>query len=300
MLVKKCINAVLKGRQLGILIWFKRGFTLFFTRSFLSVIKVLPVRLQVLIRSKVSVTKKLDFEKCDIVLSVESDLEYTTRLRSCAKEPEMAQWFETFFKEGDTFYDVGANVGAYSLMASKMFDGKVKVYAFEPGFPNFAQLSKNIFINNSQESIIPMQIALSDQTEISIFHYSNLTPGGALHALGKPIDYKGEFFSPVCKQPVIAFRLDDFITLFNLPAPNHIKIDVDGIEFKILRGSQQTLCGPMLRSLMVEIDEANSETPKMIQFLRDQGFAIHSKHRYVEGGHAGPASRLFNYLFQKK
>ena len=137
-------------------------------------------------------------------------------------------------------------------------------------------------------------------TEISIFHYSNLIPGGALHALGEPIDYKGEFFDPVFKQPIIAFRLDDFITLFSLPTPNHIKIDVDGIEFKILRGSQQTLCGPMLRSLMVEIDEANSETPKMIKFLRDQGFAIHSKHRYVEGGHAGPASRLFNYLFQKK
>lgn len=252
-----------------------------------------------LIKSNVNVTKKLDFEKRDIFLNVESSLEYTTRLCSCAKEPEMAIWFEIFFKEGDIFYDIGANVGAYSLMASKMFEGKVKVYAFEPGFPNFSQLSKNILINNSQESVIPLQIALADQTGISTFHYSNLIPGGALHALGEPVDYQGELFKPVLKQQVIAFRLDDFINIFNIPTPNHIKIDVDGIEFKILRGAAQTLCKPTLRSLMVEVDEANPEARKMIQFLSDQGFAVHSKHKYVDGGDTGPSSKLFNYLFQK-
>jgi hypothetical protein len=145
-----------------------------------------------------------------------------------------------------------------------------------------------------------MQIALSDQTEISVFHYSNLIPGGALHALGKPIDYKGDFFKPICEQWIMVFRLDEFITLFNLPTPNHVKIDVDGIEFKILRGAQQMLCRPMLRSLMVEVNELNPEVPEMINFLRDQGFIINSKYRYVEGNHTGPASKLFNYLFEKK
>jgi len=299
MFVKVFLKTILTEHQFKILIRFKKGFTLFLTRLFLSLIKILPVRLQLLIKSSVNVTKKLDFKKCDIFLNVESHLEYTIRSFSCAKEPEMANWFETFFREGDVFYDIGANVGPYSLVASKMFEGKIKVYAFEPGFPNFSQLSKNIFINNSQESVIPMQIALSDQTRIGIFHYSNLIPGGALHTLGEPIDYKGEVFKPIFKQPIIAFRLDDFITLFNIPTPNHIKIDVDGIEFKILRGAEQTLRGPTLRSLMVEIDEANPEATKMIQFLYDQGFSIQSQYKYVEGGHTGPASKLFNYLFKK-
>ena len=299
MFVKVFLKTILTERRFEIWIRFKRGFTLFLTRLLLSLIKILPVRLQVLIKSSLNVTKKMDFKKCDIFLNVESLLEYTTRSFSCAKEPEMANWFETFFREGDVFYDIGANVGPYSLVASKMFEGKIKVYAFEPGFQNFSQLSKNVFINNSQESIIPVQIALSDQTGIGIFHYSNLIPGGANHALGEPIDYKGELFETVFKQPIIAFRLDDFITLFNIPTPNHIKIDVDGIEFRILRGAEQTLRRTTIRSLMVEINEANPEATKMIQFLYDQGFAIHSKHKYVEGGDSGPASKLFNYLFQK-
>src|SRR4030042_1462024 len=142
MFVKVFLKTILTEHQFKILIRFKKGFTLFLTRLFLSLIKILPVRLQLLIKSSVNVTKKLDFKKCDIFLNVESHLEYTIRSFSCAKEPEMANWFETFFREGDVFYDIGANVGPYSLVASKMFEGKIKVYAFEPGFPNFSQLSK--------------------------------------------------------------------------------------------------------------------------------------------------------------
>ena len=55
---------------------------------------------------------------------MDSDIEYDTRLRSCAKEPEMEEWFGKFFKEGDAFFDIGANVGSYSLMAAKLLDGK--------------------------------------------------------------------------------------------------------------------------------------------------------------------------------
>jgi FkbM family methyltransferase len=222
----------------------------------------------VFLKSSINVTRKLDYKKSDIYLSIESDIEYSTRLASCAKEPEMITWFEKFFKEGDVFYDIGANIGAYSLVVSKLFNGKIKVYAFEPGFSNFGQLSKNIFINNCQESIIPLQIALSDQTGIDVFNYSNLTPGGALHALGEPTSYDGETFVPVFKQSIIAYQLDDFIRSFNIPAPNHVKIDVDGIEFKILQGAQGVLREFTSKSLMVEIDEDNPQTQLILWGLR--------------------------------
>jgi FkbM family methyltransferase len=211
----------------------------------------------------------------------------------------MITWFEKFFKVGDVFYDIGANIGAYSLVASKLFNGKIQVYAFEPGFSNFGQLSKNIFINNCQESIIPLQIALSDRTGIDVFNYSNLTPGGALHALGEPTSYNGEIFEPVFKQPIMAFQLDDLIRSFNIQLPNHVKIDVDGIEFKIIKGAQQLLREPRFKTLMVEIDEANPETQSIVNFLKDRGFTVDSKHKYAGGGQTGPASKLYNYLFRK-
>jgi hypothetical protein len=144
-----------------------------------------------------------------------------------------------------------------------------------------------------------LQIALSDQTGIDVFNYSNLTPGGALHALGEPTSYDGETFVPVFKQSIIAYQLDDFIRSFNIPAPNHVKIDVDGIEFKILQGAQGVLREFTSKSLMVEIDEDNPQTQLMVNFLKDLGFSLHSKHKYAAGGIMGPASKLYNYLFHK-
>lgn len=278
---------------------FKKFLGLTISRLFVGFVKILPVRLQVLIKSNLVVMEKLDSEKCEIFLNIESDVEYSTRLRSCAKEPEMTAWFEAFFKEGDVFYDIGANVGAYSLIAAHLFDGKVKVYAFEPGFPNFSQLSKNIYINKSGESIVPLQVALSDQTGISVFNYNNLVAGGALHALDKAVDYKGDMFEPIFKQEVISFRLDDFIRFFNIPAPNHVKVDVDGIELKILKGADKTLRRSELKTLMIEINEAMPEAKNIIEFLENIGFFVHSKHRYGAGGDSGAASGLFNYLFRK-
>jgi FkbM family methyltransferase len=299
MYVKSFLKLVLADSQIVFMGRIHHKFKSFCVLVFFKVFNSLPYRFLVFIKSGINITKKLDFDKSDIYLSIESDIEYTTRLSSCAKEPEMVYWFETFFKEGDIFYDIGANIGAYSLVASKLFNGKIKVYAFEPGFSNFGQLGKNIFINNSQESVIPLQIALSDRTGIDIFNYSNLTPGGALHALGEPKTYTGETFEPVFKQSIISFQLDDFIKLFNIPVPNHVKIDVDGIEFKILKGAQHVLREPTFKSLMVEIDEANPQTQSMVNYLKDRGFSVDSKHKYVGGGQTGAASKLYNYLFSK-
>ena len=51
---------------------------------------------------------------------------------------------------------------------------------------------------------------------------------------------------------MLTLKLDDAINLFGLPAPNHIKIDVDGIEMKVLAGAAKTLANSGLRSVMVE------------------------------------------------
>jgi len=134
------------------------------------------------------------------------------------------------------------------------------------------------------------------------FNYANLTPGGALHALGDPVDFKGNTFAPVYSQTVIAYCLDDFVRQFNLPNPNHIKIDVDGIEYKILQGSRNILSHDQFRTLMLEVDEFDEreELDAMLKYLSDMGLKLIKKFRYAEGGETGPASRLYNYLLEKK
>jgi hypothetical protein len=127
-----------------------------------SMVKLFPDSSQVTLKSGINVVRKMDYRQRDIFLAMDSDFEYRVRLHSCEKEPETVDWIETFMKEGDVLYDVGANIGAYSLVASKFFYGKVKVYAFEPAFPNFAQLCKNLALNGCQGAVVPLQVALSD------------------------------------------------------------------------------------------------------------------------------------------
>ena len=64
-------------------------------------------------------------------------------------------WIRNYIKPDDIVYDVGANVGAYSLLIGKMVSqGAGKVYAFEPGAANFHSLSRNIEANGLSSNII--------------------------------------------------------------------------------------------------------------------------------------------------
>ena len=79
----------------------------------------------------IGVRVRLDWKK-EILLTVKSNMELKTRSNSCKKEPETIDWLTDNLRDGDIFYDVGANVGAYSLVAASINDN-IKVYSFEPG-----------------------------------------------------------------------------------------------------------------------------------------------------------------------
>jgi hypothetical protein len=102
--------------------------------------------------------------------------------------------------------------------------------------------------------------------------------GTAVHSLGEPVYPSGDYFNPVYVQPVLTYRMDDLIAEFQIPLPNHIKIDVDGIEFAILEGMKQTLLREPVRTLMVEINEDESSGKDIIEFLEALGFRLQSNH----------------------
>jgi FkbM family methyltransferase len=235
------------------------------------------------LRNGINVTGKMDYARADIFLHVDSMIEHETRLHSCQKEPDTVQWIEDTMKPGDVFYDVGANVGAYSLVAAKYFAGAVKVYAFEPAFLNFSQLCRNLSLNNCQDSVFPLSVALSDQTTIGQFNYHDLIPGGSLHTFGEAVDYTGQIFTPVFTQTMLSYRLDDLIDQFKIPKPTHIKIDVDGIEKAVLEGARTTLSDPSLRTVIVELEAGQGER-EITELLLECGFKLGSQHtRWTPG-----------------
>lgn len=259
----------------------------------------MPDNALVILKSQIVLLRKMDYLRHDIFLNIDSNIENGVRLRSCKREPETVEWIETCFGAGEVFYDIGANVGAYSLVASKFLEGKARVYAFEPSFINYPQLCRNVISNSCQESVFPMQIALSDVTGLDTFNYYNLEPGGAIHTLGEPIDYKGDIFEPVVKQQVVSYRMDDLVENFCMPIPNHIKIDVDGIELKVLQGAERVLSDPQVLSVILEIQEGDAEADEIVAFLRSRGLVYHSKHRYLYGDEAEAINKMYNYIFKR-
>lgn len=253
--------------------------------------QMLPAATRVRVREAIQVVEKLDYAPRDVWLHVDSKIEHHVRRFSCAKEPDTVRWIETAFRAGEVFYDVGANVGAYSLVAWAFFRGHISVYAFEPAVVNYIQLCRNLVLNRCQHLIVPLPVALSRKAAVDTFHYQTLEPGGALHALGAAIDHQGDAFTPVWTQPVLAYRLDELIERFGLPAPNHIKIDVDGTELEVLRGAEQTLAQEALRSILVELRPGARTWQDAIRLLTEKGFFLHS-HLLQPGG-------IANHIFYR-
>ncbi len=229
--------------------------------------------LKVNLKDTADVVGELDYPKKNIKIDVSSYI-LVKRLQACKKEPETVRWIEEYVKPGDFFYDIGANIGAYSLIAWGATDGKAAVYAFEPSFSSYATLCKNIYLNQCSNLVKAFPIAFANANELPEFNYSSIEPSRAKHyvASGGNLPHEGVNYS-VFKHPVIGMRLDDFIRMFGAPVPNHIKIDVDGGELELVRGAEKTLSDPRLHSVFIEIYEKRSGSDEVKNRLRQAGFS---------------------------
>lgn len=161
-------------------------------------------------------------------------------------------WFEERLREGDVLYDIGANVGVYSLLAVKAAPGPISVLAFEPAAANYAALCENLVLNSAESLITPLPLVLGESTRTGVFALSDLIAGSGLHHLEG--DTPG-----ASRQPVLVFALDDLLKQFSLSPPTLLKLDVDGSEAAVLAGARRTLADPALRSVIVEVEEELSE-----------------------------------------
>jgi FkbM family methyltransferase len=257
-------------------------------RAILVLLRRLPLRVQAIVKSELRPVGRLDYAPRRIDMTVNSPWQ-AYRLKSGAKEPETVAWLESNIRPGDTFYDIGANVGAYSLVAFAATGGEARILAFEPGFGTFAELCRNIQLNHAERSVVPLPIALGNRTTLGEFRYSETTPGAALHSW--QASAPGEAHTPELVLPTISCRLDDLMRLLDLPQPTLIKLDVDGPEADVLEGAAKALAHPSLRSCIVELDVESHPYEDVVARLAAQGFRILSRHAR---GRAGP---LHNVIF---
>lgn len=167
-------------------------------------------------------------------------------------EPAFQDFLKRYLKAGDLAFDVGANIGYTSILASRIVGPKGHVYSFEPIPDNISVFKKNCRLNNCQ-NISLIEKALSTQKEEVEF---NIPENG--HGLSMSSMVWGKTSKGVKKQRVSCICIDQEPS-FNDLSPKTIKIDVEGAEGYVIEGMQQLIsrCRPIL---YIECSEIGRET----------------------------------------
>lgn len=168
------------------------------------------------------------------------------------KEPETLDWIDRWLQDGQTFFDIGANIGLYTLYAAFRHPG-ARIVAFEPEYANLHLLRDNIIQNGLQERVELYSVALGNRIGVSQLHIQDLTPGAALHTESRETLQRTRTHRPVIwHEGICTFTLDAFCQETRL-SPHCLKMDVDGTEVEILEGASQTLRAETLRSIILEM-----------------------------------------------
>jgi FkbM family methyltransferase len=212
------------------------------------------------------------------------------------KEPITLEWIAGFARDA-VLVDIGANVGMYSIWAAKTREARV--FAFEPEAQNYALLNRNIALNELGNRVIAYCAALSDRAGYSELHLSTLQLGGSCHSLGERVDFKHEPMVPAFTQGCVASRLDDLVAEGVVPAPDHIKIDVDGFEPKVIHGAARTLGEARVKSLLIEINPNLQDHRDMIAELQTLGFSYDEKQVAAAQRTSGLFKGVAEYVFTR-
>jgi FkbM family methyltransferase len=186
------------------------------------------------------------------------------------KEPETNQWIENMPKDG-VFYDVGANVGVFTILASKYCR---KVYAFEPTALNYSVLTQNLMVNALDEVAIAYCMAIGEKTFFDTMRLSSTLVGSAHHSFGVNRDACHNEYLPVFRQGCFGISLDDLIYVYHFECPTYLKIDVDGNEHLVLKGASKLLADPRLKSILIELNKNLKIDQDLVKLIESYGFQL--------------------------
>ncbi|WP_165322163.1 class I SAM-dependent methyltransferase [Rhizorhabdus phycosphaerae] len=211
------------------------------------------------------------------------------------KEPETIEWIDSFAPD-DLFWDIGANVGIYSIYAGVR---GIRTLAFEPHFANYGQLCATVALNQVQDVVTPLCLAFAARKSVSEMNLASLDVGTSMSNFGAALDFRGNPFDPAFRQGMVGYDIDSFVADFGVEIPNHIKIDVDGIELSIVEGARRTLADERVRSVSIElIDSDLQQVAAVTEIL--EGAGLRFVHKKQNAAFATPETRdVLNFLFHR-
>jgi FkbM family methyltransferase len=240
-------------------------------------------------------TLSVAHSKTELLFTVPNRLSFERARTFSTKEPETLDWIDTL-APGSVLWDVGANVGLYSCYAAKA--RQCRVFAFEPSVFNLELLARNVFLNGLNERVTIVPIPLCAQLTESELNLTTTAWGGALSTFGGLQAHDGSTLNRVFAFRTLGMAADEAVARLEIPAPDHMKVDVDGIEHLVLGGATRVL--ERVASVSIEInDEFAEQAQGCGQMLRQAGLRLVSKaHSDMIASNAAFA-HTFNQLWRR-
>jgi len=182
------------------------------------------------------------------------------------KQPGTIAWIDNFVPNS-VFWDVGANVGVFTLYAGLRRD--TRIVAIEPAAVNYFTLAANCEANGLGDVADCLLVGLGRTRQLGRLDVSQFS-GAQSFKFTDGERHPG-------RQAALVLPLDTLIEDFDLPCPNYIKIDVPAMTEAIIEGGARTWQRPEVRSIHVEASDESSTGRRILASLAQYGFTVVSR-----------------------
>lgn len=174
-------------------------------------------------------------------------------------ESETSNFLGTLLQPGDTFIDIGAHVGYFSMLAAALVGPTGRVFSFEPEPSNFAHLLEHIDLNGFTQ-IRPLHMAVGAKGSVAEFFVNADNDGGhALWDVGRHPFNERSRVTPNTRK-VYVTSLDEFFGQNDMSRLKAIKMDAEGAEFAVLVGARGLLSRYRVPFVVAEVNRFGLES----------------------------------------
>lgn len=192
-------------------------------------------------------------------------------------EPDTTGAINKLCKEGMTVIDIGANIGCHTLRFAKLVGPRGKVIAFEPMSWAFSKLIRNIALNNFNNIILEKTALSNKNNENQEVNFPCSWPISGIDDFKRYLAHQAN----IMKDVVDFITLDDYVSKKGMSKIDLIKLDVDGYEFKVIRGALETLKlhNPIIimELCVYTLKEMGDKVTDLVSLLSDLGYKFYSE-----------------------
>jgi len=247
------------------------------------------------LNTAMQVTQSVKHGQTELVFTTPNQLNRFRINTFSSKEPETLEWID-LIPMGSVLWDVGANVGLYSCYAAK--SRHCRVFSFEPSVFNLELLARNIFINDLVDRVTIVPLPLSDSLHVNTLNMTSTEWGGALSTFGESYGDDGKNMTKIFEFSSVGMPMDEVVRLLNIPQPQYIKMDVDGIEHLILAGGQSVLKKTL--GLIIEVNEDFDEQANNVaKYCKEAGLVFMEKRHSVMIDNDERFGRTYNQIWYR-